>query len=152
MKINNIQKTFRVYIFFIVYLKYAFALITSNEHLFFQFIEKKDTSKQSLNISRSKISRIFSIFFHLQMVAANGCCKGFCSKCRIFAANDCCKWLLQMILLQMSYFCCKWLLQMAAANGFAANDLFWLLQMTAANGFAANDRNLGGPEKPGCCK
>ena len=44
------------------------------------------------------------------------------------------------------------LLQMTAANGFAANDLFWLLQMTAANGFAANDRNLGGPQKPGCCK
>ena len=41
---------------------------------------------------------------------------------------------------------------MAAANGFAANDLFWLLQMTAANGFAVNDRNLGGPQKPGCCK
>ena len=34
----------------------------------------------------------------------------------------------------------------------AANDLFWLLQMTAANGFASNDRNLGGPQKPGCCK
>ena len=41
---------------------------------------------------------------------------------------------------------------MTAANGFAANDLFWLLRMTAANGFAANDRNLGGPQKPGCCK
>ena len=24
--------------------------------------------------------------------------------------------------------------------------------MTDANGFAANDRNLGGPQKPGCCK
>ena len=77
-----------------------------------------------------------NVLFLLQMTAANGCCK----------------WLLQMVLLQMTYFCCKWLLQMTAANGFAANDLFLLLQMTAANGFAANDRNLGGPQKPGCCK
>ena len=62
----------------------------------------------------------------------------------------------------MSYFCCKrllqmtaandlFLLQMTAANGFAANGLF-LLQMVAENGFAANDRNLGGPQKRGCCK
>ena len=51
------------------------------------------------------------------------------------SGSYCCKWLLQMAFQKMSYFCCK-----------------WLLQMTAANGFAANDRNLGGPQKPGCCK
>ena len=62
------------------------------------------------------------------------------------------KFFMIAFLLQMSYFCCKSLLQMTDANGFAANDLFWLLQMTAANSFAANDRNLGGPQKPGCCK
>ena len=86
------------------------------------------------------------------MAAAKGFAANVLFLLQMVAANDCCKWLLQMVLLQMSYFCCKWLLQMTAANGFAANDLFWLLQMTAANSFAANDRNLGGPQKPGCCK